>query len=349
MKKAGFFIFVSVMMVSCYSSQEKGGSILLQDVPTSDITTLFRETGFPKDLIGRPEFMLVLDDYIILSASDEEYTALAYNINTGHFKRVGRKGRGPEEVLNVNQIGVYPDHDKIAFYLHDNLSKKIFVYSIYDGEVELWKILSMTDFKTFDFDASMTVGVNSDDQSRFLIVDTLRNTKKAFGDYSEYGLDMKEGAMIYQGLCITNDKTKRCAWFSYYGEAFNIIDYSDINNVKIPARGIYQDVITADSAGALSPETKFGFTSLTGNDRYIISLCCDKSLKDFMTLNGVADPRSSNHLCVFDWDGTYVKHLYSDRPIKCININKKTNELYAVILDEDLLYKVVSYPINSIL
>lgn len=340
--------FLLLFFFAACSDQQENRSILLQDRPTTDVTSRYEPVGVPADSIDNPEFLLSIDNYVILADPGADHTISVYNLETGGFQRTGRKGRAANEILNVNQIGIYPSTDTTAFYIHDNFAQKIFVYMLESGRCELWKIEEMPRFRTFDFDGHLTIGVNKGQDSRYLLTDSLSGAEVFFGDYSEYDLPMQQGALMYQGFCLVNPQQKRCAWFSFFGEACNMLDYGRVDEPRVFHNKTWQRVVIDQAADTpvMSPKTKIGFVSLTGSHERIFALCGDQTLQKFLTER--TDFHLSHDICLFDWNGQYLERWISTPAVRCIGFNESRGELFALIVDQDLNYRVVSLAIDEI-
>ena len=315
------------------------------------------ETGIHRDsIIGQVEHILSFGNHIILAIEQSSRPILSYNIETGQLQRFGWLGRGKNEIISINQIGVYPIENKSAFYLHGNFSETLFVYTLDEtAEWELSEAKEMNNFLSFDLDSNSVIGTNKTSDSRYLLNDRRYETLSEFGDYAEFDKigDVGEGIRFYKyGSCVVNPSLKRCAWFSYYGEACNIIDYSDPKNVKIPHRKVYKSAALHETSwgetSLLANETKMGFISLTGSDKHIMALCgSDGTMKELILAN---EPHNRSHdICIFDWNGKYVRRLVSDLPMVALSYNKDREELFVVILNEDYYYEVVSLPLKDMI
>lgn len=84
----------------------------------------------------------------------------------------------------------------------------------------------------------------------------------------------------------------------------------------------------------MGPESKLNFISVSSSETYIYALYDGKDLNYYMS-NQVDSP-SGNTICVFDWDGNYVKSVHLDYPVTCIAWNPDDNSLYiSVLMDCD--------------
>jgi hypothetical protein len=84
-------------------------------------------TDYPADSIGHAQFIFSREDYIILSDPQLDYLQSSYNIATKSFTRFAPKGRGTNELLDVQQLGSY-DNDSL-FFVKSIFAKDIFIYS----------------------------------------------------------------------------------------------------------------------------------------------------------------------------------------------------------------------------
>lgn len=328
----------------CFCSSAKEGSILNLSVETRNITSLAKDTGVPTDSIGNPAAILSIDDYIVLAGYDIEYAISIYNLKTGFFQRVGRMGRGENEIQNVGQLGIYPAQGKTAFFVFDNFVDKLYVYSLEGDVCELWKSESMIGFAQFVFDGNVAIGP-AYTEDRYLIKDFSTGLETSFGD-TKYATELRNSTDGTLRHPVINEEKKLMMCFSPYGEACEMVDFSDRDDIGYPFHRIYMSVVGSADSEYISVRTKIGFLDAAGNDEYIFALCSDKTAAELLMTK--ADPGAANDVCVFDWKGDYVKRLICDNSVKYISVNRARKELFALVI-EDAHYKVVSFPLNEIL
>jgi hypothetical protein len=105
MKKTLIVLFMSAAAMSCqeekkdltdYFSQEQEYSVKVMDT-------------YPADSIGFPEYILSIGDYVILAEPMFDKIISLYDMTTHKFVRFLMKGQGPDELRDVQLIGMYND------------------------------------------------------------------------------------------------------------------------------------------------------------------------------------------------------------------------------------------------
>ncbi len=232
--------------------------------------------------------------------------------------------------------------EKTAFYLYDNFAEKLLIYTITDDVCELWDIQEIKGFMALLFDDDLAIGTNGV-KSRYLLRDMQTGFDCYFGD-TKYSAEFCEKVGLAMSSPVINRSLKRIAYFSPFGEAYEIMDYSHPHAIKSVFHKIYEGVIYVDASNdVLSIETKEGFNGATGSDDNIFVLC------DELTIAERGLSSLANNICVLDWGGNYIKRLVYDKAMSCVCFDEEKSELFAVILDDDALYRVVSFPVEEIL
>lgn len=341
MKPLFCILIISSFFLGCDKRTENFLSI---NVPVTDISDSVSTITLPDDVILNPTAILNIGDYIVILNHDTEYILTIYNTVNHQLQYLQRIGRGPEELLHVNQIGIYPDSTNMSFYVYDDLKNALFIYRLSQDYFKLYRIEETGKYNFVALDFDMIVGIPAVDSSRYIIEKPRTNFVK-FGDYSEYEFSEKLiDNTLSAGYMVTNEYS--FAWFSLYGESYNIFNYQGFDSPKEIKKVYYtkpafnQDVFRNQHMVILFVETILGFTSLTSSKEYIYALYSGKTLKDFMSIREAA--LAGNNIGVFDWNGNYVKRLYSKDPIVCINYNNKDKKLYALKLNQDMEYEIIS-------
>lgn len=333
-----FFIFI----LSC-----KSHDVYLTDA-FIDIQNIDLEKfdEYPNDSIGSPSYILCTKDYIILVEPKLEYLLSAYHTKKHTFSRFLSKGRGPDEMIDIQQINscIQSDNDFCVMHTFGNMS---FIFSPTDSTYQIVKKISLPEnSSTFALDNNLIIGVLCKSEKHFYLKGP-DSTLTYFGDFPQISnLSPQLISELTDGHCINSPKNKRFVWFSIYGDAFEIYDYSNIKNpvlvhqqiAMLPTFSI-QNIRDEDHV-AFSQETKVGVVSLASSNKYIFALYNQNTFKDIPKLKD--DIFFSQQILIYDWEGQAIKILNLNEKVKAISFDETTNSLYGIACDEygpKILYK----------
>ncbi|MDR1372732.1 MAG: TolB-like 6-bladed beta-propeller domain-containing protein [Dysgonamonadaceae bacterium] len=288
--------------------------------------------------IGFPDIIFSVNDYIFLSEPKLDTLVSVYNISTGEFKRFLNKGNGPDESIDIQQIGQYNDS---CVFVRSTFSRELFIYhindtlSIHPNKVKVDEKSASSCFVR-DFHI-----YPQHDKNRFAIDDMKNNIHSDFGsilsvkncpsDYISY---------ILTGLCSGYSIGNKFVWASFYGDLIEIYDYSDMQDVRLERQfcGTLPIISMSGNSPVFSKESKLGIVSITGNDKYIFALYCDNYIKDISEKkDGIL---FCNKILVYDWTGMPIKIIKTDKFIRSISYNKKQNKIHCIGYDEQYNIKV---------
>lgn len=85
-------------------------------------------------------------------------------------------------------------------------------------------------------------------------------------------------------------------------------------------------------------EIRFGFEDIFVTDKYIYALYNGK--------NSVENEYFAKDIFVFNWDGTPKIKLLSDLYLKCLCVDEKTKEIFAVGYDQERSFFLVKTQLN---
>jgi hypothetical protein len=125
MKKIIILLGICLIIVSCQESK----TLLIDYFDTIQEYELKEIVKYPCDSIGHSNIIFSHEDYIILSEPKLDYLLSIYNMETQSFTRFLPKGKGPGELLDVQQIKLYKDKNDSLFCVKSTFSKDVFVYT----------------------------------------------------------------------------------------------------------------------------------------------------------------------------------------------------------------------------
>jgi hypothetical protein len=284
--------------------------------------------NYPYDSISHPDFVFSFDDCVFMSEPKLDSLMSIYNIQTGNISYFLTKGNGPDELLDINQIGLYNDS---SIFVRSTFSSSAFIYSVRDTSCRLNNIVKLPEHSTSAF-FDNSICINSTiGNNRFSIENTTTGAKNVFGDsVSIKGCPQNIVSGILQGLCSGSSENKKFVWASFYGDIIEIYDYSDINNVKLVKRiiGLLPEISINNESPVFLPESKLGIVSISASESYVYALYNENTLASF------AEKKDDILLCdkilVYDWKGNPVTILKTDRLIRSISFNSKYNQIFCV-------------------
>lgn len=270
---------------------------------------------YPQDSLQSPDWLGVFGENILVAENQLEYLLSSYNKKNNSFSRLIKKGQGPQELIDIQTMG--QAYDNQAFYVHDAVSKSICFLSIEENKYIIDKSTDIpTDVCSMSYDDSLMFYVNAGQGKHYSVENMKTKAVVEFGHEVKIdNLDLNEVNGILQGLCILSSNQKRIAWFSMYGDVFEIYDYSNLENISLVNSQI--SFLPIIRNGIIGKETKLGITSLTTDSQYIYALYNENTLGDFYTLKNSLF--YSSKILVFDWSGNPYKVLNVDKKIRSIS------------------------------
>lgn len=335
-----FIVFLgSIIITLCISCKSSRSNLTDYFTNTQNIV-LDELTEYPNDSIGNPSHIHVTKDYIILVEPELENLLSAYNKKEHHFSRFLSKGRGPNEMINIQQINswINSDNDFCVLHTFENI---FFIFSPQDSIYQLsQKKYLPTNSSTFACDSNLLIGVLKGEKKHFYLKENTDSTLMYFGEFPQTNNYPPEiMSELLDGYCINSSKKKKFAWFSIYGDAFEIYDYKDITSPKLTCHQILSlpifsvNKIQEQEHAVFSPDTKIGIVSITSSNEYIFALYNNNTLKDVSKLKD--NIFFSNQVLIYTWDGVPVKILNLNESVKAISFDKTNNTLFCIACDEN--------------
>jgi hypothetical protein len=287
---------------------------------------------YPTDSIGHADFIFSHGDYIILSEPKLNYLISLYNMETNAFTRFLFKGTGPNELVDVQQIGLY-EKDSL-FFVKSTFSKDIFVYNFNNISLLIQEQVPGENVSFF-FDNNKVI-CSQYGKKRFSLHDIQNNSIVEFGDsiiIENCHPDIV--SHVLQGLCAGNAESKRIVWASIYGDIFEIYDYKNPSSIRtiISMKGVLPIMKNAQNQLVFSVDSKIGVVSIAVTNKYIYMLYNENKIKDVQDKKD--DILLCNKILVYDWDGTPQKILEANKFIKSISYNEKHTKIFCIGYDDD--------------
>jgi hypothetical protein len=298
---------------------------------------LIEMVEYPSDSIGHADFIFSHGDFIILSEPKLNHLISNYNMKTKSFSRFLSKGTGPNELPDVQQIGLLKKDS--LFFVKSTFSKDIFVYDFKNNSLLIQK-QEPGDNVSFFFDNDKVI-CSKYGKKRFSLHDTQNKSTVEFGDsiiIANCSLDLV--SYVLQGLCAGNAELKKIVWASIYGDIFEIYDYGNPDNIKtvFSMKGVLPVIESSQDQPVFSVDSKFGIVSIAVTNKYIYMLYNENKIKDFPDKKD--DILLCNKILVYDWNGTPQKILKTNKLIKSISCNEKYRKIFCIGYDDDANGKI---------
>ena len=121
MKKTLFPTLLFALLISCQTTERKDNSTDSSS-KTSDISPTLLDK-FPIDSLGKPEYLYAWENKLLITDPSEGQILSYYDIENNDFQRFIQIGSGPEELMDVQQIGKF---DEKRLFVKSTFGNKLF-------------------------------------------------------------------------------------------------------------------------------------------------------------------------------------------------------------------------------
>lgn len=180
-----YFVLLLGIMVACNSQ-----SNWLSDIPESDIdmASAIEWIDLLENMLLNPSQMLAIDDYIIIANDASTDVLMAYNMITGHYFTLLRRGRAENEVLSVNQLLNVDGNLGVV----DVIGQKVLLIDL--DMMQLLDSFEVGDFTVIYIKSDYMVGTLASKLARYAVRKCHSNEYSLpFGDYDEYNVTDEVG------------------------------------------------------------------------------------------------------------------------------------------------------------
>jgi len=366
MKKI-FAVVVFLIVTSCSSSENYfEGEIIVYDsfLINGELNSM---DTLPVSIIGIGSLSLQ-DSLLLINTSGQKANLSIFNLNNYEIsENICLTGRGPDEYVFFLNYGQYTqDFDKICLYTFNaNLSAPILNVSdswqknrtVIEEEKKNLKIFEdvgglifregvfflnnnniFVKYKTSYRD----VRDNIYQPAEYAIFNAQGDKKiiKFFGKDLPYNPQFpKLMELIYNGSTRIKPDGSRIVDGMFYMDYINFIDLEEKSAFGLR----YHDALSYEDLKKISEEeyskkAKYAYNDLFVTDNYVFGLYRgDYKIADSQ------DKFANMCLRIFDWEGTPLASLKTDRTIVSIAFNEKSNLLYALDTEE----KIYIYDLNE--
>ncbi len=304
---------------------------------TADLK-LENKLGVSKDSIGNPDYILSIDDYIIIGDNNKDNLLVAYHTVENKFNPILIKGKGANESLIVTNLNQMSNN---LFYTYDDFLKKQFIFRVTDSGCCLSRIDDAEDLISFsDWDNIRVSSPKSLIDQKYQLTNLSNSASVEFGNFDNYDVPKVLNSALADGQITINGNLNRFAWFSTYGTSFDIGLYNNEQNPEVICSKSFdlpEYKVSTSQSGKLpifSLDSKLGFTSVTSSYKYIYATYKGVALSEFVK-NRNQDFYLTHTLCVFDWDGNFIANFSCEKPIKYVDYNQNREKLLLLSLDSD--------------
>lgn len=326
-----------ITLFSCTNNQNGYNEIFeeKQSVSLNQLNNIF------VDSLGRPEIIFSHKDNIFLADPTQTRLLFKYNINNDSISHLLSKGQGINEIYKISNIGKGRNEGEI--YVSDIITRSVYFVSSETEDIIKDSLIFPNSFCDVAYDQDKTFFLLIGDKKRFAI--RHNNTINYFGSNIKLdGINDKSVSKILQGTCVLSSVNKKIAWFSAYGDIFEIYSYNDLNNINLVKSFKGISPIYYKDDGAMNINSIFGIQSVATDDKHIYALYNGKTLKEMMNNREMAF--FSNKILVFNWAGEPIKELMIDQPIRSITYDENNNQIICLGLNED--YDNAIYSLSTI-
>jgi hypothetical protein len=343
MKYSYILLLISLFLLSC----NKPKSIISQ---FENKSKLYSDKTLPIEdvYVKMPSINNLTDSTLIITAPAMGYSSgkhLIYVISkkTGKIvKRVGPEGRGPEEMIAINNISTL--NNEILFY--DAMSRKILHYDYNKDSIRFQPLASHKK----DFFRNLYI-IND---NRFLSCGVFGKNMYYYGDittgegsyFLEYpylpgvSKEKQEGLALarsyaYSGAIIKHPELPKFVFYTGHAEYLQIIElYGDTVKEVIHfnfAPPIGKVIFKMDAyVWGTSKMATACFMNGTASNKYIYLLYSGKLHKE-------NEFWKSKYIYIFDWQGNKIKRIELDNEVYGITVDKGDKEIFAYTTNDKTL------------
>lgn len=323
---------LTLFITSCSSTNESLESMFKHREEVTLENVAFIKTN---ELLS-PENIAVKDSLCIIYEPQGEKLLTVFNLKTKTKRNeILPKGKGPGEAISLQTI-LFDSQDDLL-YCNDIAQNKINIFSTVNFSLLEQKNINFP-FATFAKDTNSWI-FSITGQSQPFVYSNSKEEEIQFGSPVKMPhADASIVTQVMQGpITVRTTPSKRLAWFSVYGEVFQIYNLENANNIKMTKESIVNLPLFGES-GAMDMDTKLGINSVSSSENYIFALYTNNYLRDALTLKN--EIFNSRKILVYDWDGLPKVLLELDKDVLAIAYNEADDSIYCIGFDDNKDYGV---------
>lgn len=298
-------------------------------------------------------FLSETDSCLVTSSGRGEYVLKKYDLSTGKVKIALRRGRGPNEYLDLRTSDLYPEtgnilaappakHGKLI-----TLSPDAVPMSTVELDVQSFFAIRVGDRYVSFGDYSI------EDGNMFRLSDSTGRELARFGRFPDDGMPLEHRykVMAYQGKLLSGGNRSR---FAYVTEVGRVLDIYEITPDGTPrsifsrreALPVYEPQ-QQPFTGVTFRDMSIHYSDAYASDNHIYALYSGKKV-DKTAVDPYMEATRTQRIEVYDWDGRYTCDLQTDLPILSLCVS--SDDAYIIALySEDGQIKVCRFTLPEVL
>ena len=322
------------MLISCSESGEKdvGRSIVEPEIINDALLTKF------------PGSLLVNDKYIVLgNPFSNDYFMDIYDIHEGTLLgNAGEIGRGPSEFTTARIEFIHQDSVFVFDLNRENHAGLISIISAINNNHKFSPIPNIINQDISNvclIEKENYIYLNPNSKQPFSLVEN-GIKKESFGD-TPIKKEVSNGYHVFQGSIAYNPENKHFIYTNFYFQYMAIYKKTDNSfELKNETTNIKSDKIV--DGKLIIDRTRKGISSLVLTKDYIVCHQRDYSSDDMdETTVGRDFSKVPKTVFLYNYDGKLLRIVNLKYPVIRIAANIDSNDLYAVILNEE--FQIVKY------
>jgi hypothetical protein len=282
--------------------------------------------------IGQVWSIDATNDYLVVRGTNFDKTdVVLIDKKSKKSYPFGRKGEGPDELGSVANIifdngivGVYDIMKTIIFNYNIDSIIRYGTKCKPEMVVKNINIRPFLELKKINSQTYVTSGsLENNSLSRLLILNQNGDIITEGGtlpDKPDVNISDIVHIIAYQGKITTNEKTNRIAVVTHYAGIMQVYEYID-STVNLINENVLFVADYEERQGNFAPtiNTRWGYLSVDSDDKYIYALFSGIVQQPELPFH------SGDEIHVFDWNGTLVGKLKTDRRLKNICVDDNGN------------------------
>lgn len=355
MKNCISLLFVLLIFYSCEKKQDIIPSFPIVEKVSELPSRINKEYLVSIENIESNDSLLVLTDYY------DGYIFTLFDVRNGKYKgRFGAIGQGPKELLTGcdgilinNQLELFlEDTGFTANYNVDSLFKDISTsyhdkhyYKIPEGLFS--KVLPLENKGLY-----LGAGVckNSFQFCLFDTTNTILDCRNKIYDANNFQMNKYHKFLSNQGVLKKKPNDNRFVYALYNSSRLDFISVS--SDLKIKSLKSYHlknpeyDLWDGGGLNHVFPNrySIIGYLDISVTKDYVYTLFSSENL---INQDDVQNPRCSQDILVYDWEGQPIKKIELPYKIFHFSINENLQEIYGTYIDGDKNWRIGFFSLNG--
>lgn len=284
--------------------------------------------------ISVDEIVKIDDTWLLLSSRNGTYNLLFLETTEGHGFYAIRKGRGPKEMVNGGNLHLV--NNDVVYY---DMTTSVCIYIDLEESIKVNDAVIDT---LCDFTGLSPKPVYMTSCKYGFISGNICDDNVWYSLYAPDGSVISSvEALSYKELLQSRDLrtsvmlSSKCA-SSPSGSNVCVASVASpsLSFAKVDSEGLTEylryEISPPEIQGGISPDNCSAFMDVVADDDYVYLLYSGRSIR-----SQISD--SCNHMVMYNWDGSPVRHYYLTEPICSMHID--SSELLGISPDGEMIYK----------